>query len=88
MSQPPAPQGSGSSGDGGLVWAILTMTAGLGLGVCGLCVLGYGGLGAIMVDQAQDDPWVVWSIVVGAVVLLLALVAFVAGVVLMVRRRG
>lgn len=41
-----------------------------------------------MVDQAQDDPWVIWSIVVGAVVLLLALVAFVAGVVLMVRRRG
>ncbi|MGN7247395.1 hypothetical protein ACTHQ1_06660 [Janibacter anophelis] len=88
MSQPSVPQGSGSSGDGGLVWAILTMTAGLGLGVCALCVLGYGGLGAVMVDQAQDDPWVVWSIVVGLIVLLVALAIFVAGVVLMVRRRG
>ncbi|WP_433955415.1 hypothetical protein [Janibacter indicus] len=48
--------------------------------------MGYGGLGAIMVDQASEDPWVVWSLVLGIAACVIALVALVIGIVLLLRR--
>lgn len=83
MSSPP-PAGRST---GRLAVGIILMSLGAALALCGLGILAYGGLGAVMVDQSQDDPWVVWSLVVGAVMSVLAVGAFIVGVVLLVRRR-
>lgn len=85
MSLPPQPAAPPSTGRLGV--AIVLITVGAALGFCGLGVLAYGGLGAIMVHQSQDDPWVVWSLVVGALMTVIAVVAFIGGAVLMIRRR-
>lgn len=56
------------------------------LGCCGLGSVAYGGLGAVMVDQASADAWVVWSLVVGLAASVIALVALVVGIVMLLRR--
>ena len=70
-----------------LALGVILMSVGAALGLCGLGILAYGGLGAIMVHESQDDPWVVWSLVVGAVMTVLATAGFCGGMVLMLRRR-
>lgn len=85
MSQPTRPRSGGDSGR--TVLATLALCGGVVLGCCGSGIIGYGSLGAIMVDQAEDDPWVVWSIVGGVVTVLLGVIALAVGVVLLARRR-
>lgn len=84
MSGPPAsPRPSP-----GIRGAVPYLFIGLGalLGCCGLGVVAYGGLGAVMVDQASEDPWVVWSLVLGLATSVIALVALVIGIVMLLRR--
>ncbi len=57
------------------------------VGCCGLGILAYGGLGAIMVHESHEDPWVTGSLAVGAVVSVLAVAALIAGTVVLIRRR-
>lgn len=85
MSAPAPPSRPASSGTRSALAAVL-ISLGVLLGCCGLGVVGYGGLGAIMVDQASEDPWVVWSLVLGIAACVIALAALVIGIVLLLRR--
>ncbi|MFX4286438.1 hypothetical protein ACQBJO_00345 [Janibacter sp. G349] len=84
MSAPPTAPRPSSGARGAVPYLLI----GLGalLGCCGLGVVAYGGLGAVMVDQASEDPWVVWSLVLGLAASVIALVALVIGIVMLLRR--
>lgn len=82
----PAPSG-GRTGTGRIATGAVLISVAAVLGFCGLGTLAYGGMGAIMVHESQDDPWVVWSLVIGAGMLVTAVGALVVGLVLLIRRR-
>lgn len=63
-----------------LVLGILLLVLSLFLALCGGGILLYGGVGYVMVHESQEDPWVVGSLITGAITAGLALPAVVGGV--------